>query len=101
MSHAMPVDRFTNTLHLPWPVTPPWGVSVVETIEEALELPSIWREIVVDDGYGVERVAVSKFKTPCPYCKQMFRNPAALKIHAEECHCASVSLIHFMAEEVQ
>jgi|LSQX01.3.fsa_nt_gb hypothetical protein len=30
------------------------------------------------------------FLAVCPYCGQMFRNPAAMRLHAEEVHGASI-----------
>jgi hypothetical protein len=30
------------------------------------------------------------FLAVCPYCGQMFRNPAAMRLHAEEVHGAAI-----------
>lgn len=77
-----------NPLHLPWePGFPDGGRSIVHF--DTLQRPSFFRTQSMPTGINTAaRHVVGEESTACPYCRERFRNPNALKLHVEQSHAA-------------
>jgi hypothetical protein len=76
-----------NPLHWPW--EPGFEDAVQGIIRDTLVRPAFFRTHAIPTGINsAARHVVGEETTPCPYCRQRFRNPEALKLHVEQSHSA-------------
>lgn len=74
-----------NELHLPW--FEGFADGARSIVRDTLQRPSFFRTEAMPAGISASaRFVIGEQSTPCPYCRQRFRNPNALRLHVEQAH---------------